>query len=164
MLPEGWLGPHPGWGEARQSNLTHDEQRTEFTLWAVARSPMILDTNLTRLDDFTRSLITNQDVLFINQTATYSRPVDTAPLGAGFENIRVWRATINEPGARGYAEYFAFFNLGEAAATVHTTWKQLGLDGAKHTATNLWDGSSLKESKDLSAELPPHGCALFRVR
>ena len=41
MLPEGWLGPHPGWGEARQSRLTHDEQQTEFTLWAIARSPLI---------------------------------------------------------------------------------------------------------------------------
>src|ERR1035441_5966710 len=45
MLPWGWLGPHPGWGEARQSLLTHDEQRTEFTLWAIARSPLILGAN-----------------------------------------------------------------------------------------------------------------------
>jgi len=164
MLPEGYLGPKPGFGEARQSNLTHDEERTEFTLWAVARSPLILGTNLTRLDDFTRSLITNQDVLFINQAASYSRPVDTAAFGAGFENIRIWRATINEPGARGYSEYFAFFNLGEAAATLHTSWNQLGLDGAKHSATNLWDGTSLKESKDFPVALPAHGCALFQVR
>ena len=76
MLPEGWLGPNPGWGEARQSRLTPDEQRTEFTLWAVTRSPLILGGNLTRLDDFTRSLLTNQTVLFVDQYATYSRPVD----------------------------------------------------------------------------------------
>ena len=69
MLPEGWLGPHPGWGEARQSRLTPDEQRTEFTLWAVTRSPLIFGGNLTRLDDFTRSLITNQNVLFVDQNA-----------------------------------------------------------------------------------------------
>src|SRR5208283_5037288 len=90
MLPWGWLGPHPGWGEARQSRLTHDEQQTEFTLWAIARSPLILGANLTRLDDFTRSLITNQDILFMNQTITYSRQVDTAKL-PGFEHAGVWR-------------------------------------------------------------------------
>jgi hypothetical protein len=163
MLPEGWLGPTPGWGEARQSRFTHDEQRTEFTLWAVARSPLILGGNLTRLDEFTRSLITNQDVIFINQSATYSRPIDTAALGSGFENARVWRATINEPGARGYAEYFAFFNLDSNLATLHTTWKQLGLDGAKHAAQNLWENTSVKESKDISVTLPPHGCALFQM-
>ena len=80
MLPWGWLGPHPGMGEARQSRETQDEQRTEFTLWAIARSPLILGANLTRLDDFTRSLITNQTMLFMNQNVTYSHPVDTAGL------------------------------------------------------------------------------------
>jgi alpha-galactosidase len=163
MLPEGWLGPHPGWGEARQSRLTQDEQRTEFTLWAVARSPLILGTNLTRLDDFTRSLITNQAVVFINQNATYSRPLDSSALGPGFEHARVWRATINEPGSRGYAEYFAFFNLDAASASLSATWAQLGLNNAKHSAQNLWDGTSTKESKNISVNLPPHGCALFQV-
>jgi len=164
MLPVGWLGPHPGWGEARQSRYTQDEERTEFTLWAVTRSPLILGANLTRLDDFTRALITNQDVLFVNQTASYSRPVDAAGLGPGFESTRVWRATINEPGARGYAEYFAFFNLGDTPSTLHSTWKQLGLDAAKHSAVNLWDGSAAKESKEFDVKLAPHGCALFEVR
>ncbi len=70
-----------------------------------------MGANLTKLDDLTRSLMNNQDLLFMNQNATYSRPVDTSTLGPGFENARVWRATINEPGARGYAEYFGFFNL-----------------------------------------------------
>ncbi len=164
MLPEGWLGPSPGWGEARQSRLTPDEQRTEFTLWAVTRSPLILGGNLTRLDDFTRSLVTNQTVLFIDQYATYSRPVDPSVLGPSFENARVWRATINEPGARGYAEYFAFFNLANDPASLRTTWKQLGLDGAKHSARNVWDDSTTKESKEISVTLPPHGCALFELR
>ncbi len=157
MLPEGWLGPSPGWGDARQSRLTHDEQRTEFTLWAIARSPLILGGNLTRLDDFTRSLITNQTVIFIDQYSTYSRPVDTTALGPGFQDARIWRATINQPGARGYAEYFAFFNLADNPASLRTTWKQLGLDGAKHSARNVWDDSITKESKEISVTLPPHG-------
>jgi hypothetical protein len=164
MLPEGWLGPSPGWGDARQSRLTHDEQRTEFTLWAVTRSPLILGTNLTRLDDFTRSLITNQTVIFIDQNATYSRPVDTSALGPGFQDARIWRATINEPGARGYAEYFAFFNLADNPASLRTTWKQLSLDGAKHSARNVWDDSAIGESKEIRVALPPHGCALYELR
>ncbi len=163
LLRIGFLGPHTGWGDVRQSRLTPDEERSEFTLWAVTRSPLILGANLTRLDGFTRSLISNQDVLFVNQTATYSRPVDTASLGAGFENTRIWRATIHEPGSRGYAEYFAFFNLDAAPATLKTSWTLLGLAGSKHSAQNLWDGTSMKEAKEISVNLPPHGCALFQV-
>jgi alpha-galactosidase len=164
MLPEGYLGPNPGWGDARQSRLTHDEQRTEFTLWAVTRSPLILGCNLTRLDDFTRSLYTNQTVLFLNQNATYSRAVETSALGPGFENARVWRTSIGQPGDRGYAEYFAFFNLAADPVTLHTTWQQLGLDGKKHVARNVWDDSTLKESKEIGVTLPPHGSALFELR
>ncbi|MGB8030926.1 MAG: glycoside hydrolase family 27 protein [Terracidiphilus sp.] len=164
MLPEGWLGPNPGWGDVRQSRLTHDEQRTEFTLWAVARSPLIFGGNLTRLDDFTRFLLTNQTVLFIDQYATYSHPVEVSTLGGGYQDARVWRASIGQPGDRGYAEYFAFFNLADGPITLRTTWSQLGLDGQKHSPRNVWDDSTTKESKEISVTLPPHGSTLFEVR
>jgi hypothetical protein len=164
MLPEGSLTPHPGWGDPRQSRLTHDEQQTEFTLWAVARSPLIFGGNLTKLDDFTRSLMTNHALLFMNQNATYSHPIDAAKLPAGFENARVWRATINAPGAGTYAEFFAFFNLDDKPVTLRTSWKQLGLEGGKHLAQNLWSEGGFKESKEVSVTLPAHGSTVYEIR
>ena len=164
MLPWGWLGPHPGWGEPRQSRLTQDEQRTELTLWAIARSPLILGANLTKLDEFTRSLISNQSILFMNQNVTYSHPVDLTSLGAGFENARVWRATINAPGARNYAEYFGFFNLDDKPVTLRASWTQLGLDGKKHLAQNMWSESGFKESKEVTVTLPAHGSTVYEIR
>jgi len=164
MLPFGYLGPSPGWGQPRQSRETPDEERTEFALWAIARSPLILGANLTKLDDVTRSLMSNQTIPFMNQNATYDQPIDVSTLGPGFENARVWRATINEPGARGYTEFFGFFNLDDKPVTLRTTWKQLGLDGSKHSGQNAWDDSTTKESKDISVTLPAHGSAVFEVR
>jgi alpha-galactosidase len=163
MLPFGWLGPNPGYGDARQSRETHDEQRSEYTLWAIGRSPLILGANLTRLDDFTRSLITNQTILFMNQNITYSHPVDAASLPAGSENIRVWRGTIDSPGARGYTEFFAFFNLDEKPVTLRATWQQLGLDG-KHKALDAWTDATTKESKEITVTLPPHGSTVYEIR
>jgi alpha-galactosidase len=164
MLPLGWLGPHPGLGEARQSRLTPDEVRTEYTLWAVSRSPLILGANLTKLDSFTKSLITNQTLLFIDQASSFSRPVEAASLPAGFENARVWRATINTPGARGYAEYFAFFNLDSKPVTLRATWKELGLDSGKHTTEDAWTTETSKASKDVTVTLPPHGSTVVEVQ
>jgi hypothetical protein len=164
MLPWGWLGPHPGWGEARQSRLTLDEQQTEFTLWAIARSPLIVGANLTRLDGFTRSLMTNQSILFMNQNITYSHPVDVKGLGANFENARVWRGTINEPGARNYGEFIAFFNLDEKPVTLRASWAQLGLDGKKHLVQNMWKEDGFKESKEVTVTLPAHGSTLYEIR
>jgi hypothetical protein len=164
MLPWGWLGPHPGMGEPRQSRLTHDEQRTELALWAIARSPLILGANLTRLDDFTRSLISNQSILFMNQNVTYSHPIDVASLGAGFENARVWRATINAPGARNYSEFFGFFNLDDKPVTLRASWTQLGLDGKKHLAQDAWSEGGFKEMKEVTVTLPAHGSTVYEVR
>jgi hypothetical protein len=164
MLPFGWLGPHPGYGAPRQSRLTPDEEKTEFALWCMTRAPLILGANLTRLDDLTKSLLSNQNILFIDQNATYSRPVDAATLGPGFENIRVWRASINDPGARGYKEYFGFFNLGDSATTVKTTWAALGLDGKKHSGTSQWDDSETKEGKEITVTLAAHGNQIYEVQ
>jgi hypothetical protein len=164
MLPLGSLTPHPGWGAPRQSRLTPDEQKTEFALWCITRAPLILGTDLTRLDDLTRSLLSNQNMLFMNQNATYSRPLDASKLGPGFENVRVWRASINEPGARGYKEYFGFFNLGESAVTVKATWLALGLDAKKYSATNEWDDSETRDSKDITVTIPPHGSQVYEVQ
>jgi hypothetical protein len=164
MLPEGSLTPHPGWGEPRQSRLTRDEQQTEFTLWALARSPLIMGANLTELDDFTLSLMTNQTLLFINQNATYSHPVDAASLPAGFEQARVWRDTINAPGTRNYTEYFGFFNIGDKPVTLRASWKQLGLEGSKHLSRNASSEGDFKESKEVKVTLPPHGSTVYEVR
>jgi hypothetical protein len=163
MLPWGWLGPRPGWGEARQSRETHDEQQTEFTLWAIARSPLIVGANLTQLDDFSRSLMSNQTLLLMNQSLTYSHPVDTAGL-PGFENARVWRGTVDTPGARNYAEFFAFFNLDDKPVTLRATWKQLGLEGGKRQAENVWSDSVYRETKEVRVTLPAHGSTVYELR
>lgn len=164
MLPWGWLGPQPGWGQPRQSRETHDEQQTEFTLWAIARSPLILGANLTKLDDFTRSLMSNQAVLLMNQSLTYSHQVDPATLPPGFEHARVWRGTIDSPGSRNYAEFFAFFNLDDKPIALRATWKQLGLHAGKHLVQNVWNEDAYKDSKEVNMTLPAHGSTLYEVK
>lgn len=158
VLPSGWLGPHPAWGEARHSRETEDEQRTEFALWAIARSPLMLGANLTKLDSLTRSLITNREIIEINQKAWESHPVKDLP--AGFEHASVWEAEIKEPGhAR---SYFAFFNLADSPAALQATWKQLGLDG-RQAARSVWDGKRLAPAADIQVTLPPHGSAIYCI-
>jgi hypothetical protein len=159
MLPWGSLTPHPGEGEPRQSRETKDEQRTEFTLWAISRSPLILGANLTRLDDFTRSLITNKEVLDIDQKAVESHPVKNLPVG--FENARVWVAS--EEAFTNPPEFVALFNLGEKPVKLHFTWKQLVLLDHK-SARNLFDGSTLPTAGPIEVTLPAHGSTIYRLQ
>ncbi len=158
MLPEGSLMPHPGWGEPRQSRYTQQEQRTEFTLWAISRSPLILGGNLTRLDDFTRSLLTNKALLEINQKALESHRVTNLP--AALEHLVVWQASrqayTNSP------DFCAFFNPGDAPATVHFTWQDLGLGGRKQSH-DLFTGTKVEGWKPVTLALPAHGSAIYRI-
>ena len=157
MLPWGSLTPHPGWGPPRQSRITEDEQRTQFTLWAISRSPLILGANLTRLDDFTRSLLTNREVIAIDQTAVSSAEIPGDSADAA--RLRVWSATTAGPQPK---HYLAVFNLQESKLQKDIAWPS-SPTGSAHTAYEIWTERNVPSATSLHVELPPHGCALFRM-
>jgi len=170
MLPLGYLGPHPGWQKPRESRLTHDEEQTEFTLWAISRSPLILGGNLTKLDDFTKSLITNKELVYINQFGRANRPTLTSKLPASFEHVKVWQSEIwggwgddhsivTDPPQ--HDMYFAFFNLNDKPVALHATWEQLGLTGSGY---KLRDGNHFLNAKGVELSLPAHGSAIKQLR
>ena len=158
MLPFGTLTPHPGWGEPRESRLTHEEERTALTLWVIARSPLILGSNLTRLDEFTRSLVTNREVLAVGRAARASHPVTDLP--PGFDQVRVWVASEAWHGRE--VPVVAVFNLDARPRTIHTTWRQLGGTPGAHRARELWSGRII-DSAQVDISLPAHGCAIYRL-
>ena len=158
MLPFGMLMPHPGMGEPRKTRLSPEEQRSQFTLWAIARSPLILGANLTQLDAFTRRLITNRDIIAINQEAWESHPV--ADLAPGMEHIRVWEASAG-PRAKP-TRYFALFNLDGTPDDVTVTWRQLGI-GGNHSALELWSRAKSPAGRSLRANLQAHGTAVYEI-
>jgi len=86
MLPIGSLRPAAGWGEPRENWLSHDEPRTLLTLWSIFRSPLIMGGNLTQSDPWATSLLTNSEVIAVDQHSRDNRPVITN------DNIIVWTA------------------------------------------------------------------------
>ena len=161
MLPEGYLGPHPGKDQPRQSAYTHDEQRSEFTLWAISRSPLILGANLTRLDDFTRSLITNKEVTDLNQQAVEAKPGLLPKSGNATQfPQRYWYARTGGPNPK---RYIAVFNLADAKTSANLPWMVFHLEDKPHAVYDVWNQKGLPSAKTLHVLLPAHGCALFRV-
>jgi alpha-galactosidase len=65
MLPIGVLEMGKG-----KTHFTRDEQLTLISLWSIARSPLMIGADLTKLDDFTLSLLTNDEIIAINQNST----------------------------------------------------------------------------------------------
>ncbi|KAI4340680.1 hypothetical protein MLD38_025490 [Melastoma candidum] len=76
MLPLGWLtDPEAGEGPHRQTRLTLDEQKTQMTLWAMAKSPLMFGGDMKNLDDTTLGIITNPTVLNINSFSSNNKEV-----------------------------------------------------------------------------------------
>jgi alpha-galactosidase len=160
MLPFGSLTPHPGWGDPRQSRYTQDEQRTEFTLWAISRSPLILGANLTKLDDFTRSLITNRNVIDINQNAVESGQ-GLMPLKDGNADSFPQRYWYARTGGSHPRHYLAAFNLSDQPSTADLPWLVFHVEDKSHAVFDIWNQKHIPKAKALHVELPAHGCALF---
>ena len=77
MLPLGWLGKGFHTDQSTwYTNLTKDEQRTMMTLWCIFRSPLMIGTEMTRLDDWTLSLLTNAEVLRLLQHSKGARQLE----------------------------------------------------------------------------------------
>lgn len=154
MLPLGRLGPHPGEGEPRDTKFTHDEQRTLMTLWAMARSPLMMGGNLAELDPWTESLLTNPEVLAVDQHSKGNHAVINTPETA------VWVAQPDSD-----AGYFvAAFNLGDEPRTLSYQWTDLGLPAGTYSIRELWTRADLRSTKSVEAALQPHACVLYKVR
>ncbi|KAF5746543.1 hypothetical protein HS088_TW06G00714 [Tripterygium wilfordii] len=90
MLPLGWLtDPGSNQGPHRNSNLNPDEQRTQMTLWAIAKSPLMFGGDVRNLDNATYNLLTNPTLLEINSFSS--------------DNIEFPYATVNEARTRSKA-------------------------------------------------------------
>jgi alpha-galactosidase len=154
MLPLGYLGPAPGWGQARQTRLTHDEQKTFLTLWGIFRSPLMMGGDLPHNDAWTTSLLTNREFLEVDQ---HSR--DTKLAVSSDEDV-VW--TSKPQDGAGY--YIAVFNRSDTPRTLQFGWTQLGLPTGVYDLRDLWDHKDLRKQESLSVKLAPHACALYRAK
>ena len=146
MLPVGELSPFPDVGhKPRHTRLTPDEQHTQLSLWAMARSPLIIGANLTLLDEATTRLLTNTDIVKIDQTATASRQA----LREG--DFVVWTADLS-----GNEHALALFNLSEKPISVDRSFSDFTLPAGRYAIRNAWTGERLKASSRISATLNPH--------
>jgi hypothetical protein len=154
MLPLGRIGIRAERGDDRTTHFTRDEQRTLISLWSIARSPLMFGGDLPSNDDFTLSLLTNDEVLAADQSATRSRQLF----------MRGDQVAWTSDAAAG-ARYLAVFNVGDQAPLeIRVNWSELGLP-ATCAVRDLWEKRDLGRMKDgYTFKIPPHGSGLYRVR
>lgn len=136
----------------RDTNFTPEEQQTLMTLWSIARSPLIMGGDLRHLDEATLALLTNPEVLAVNQHSTDNQP------HFELDGTRIWSAKAPDGGF-----YLALFNTSKAEKTIDFKLSRLGISGAV-ALRNLWTGKDIGTATGtVSSSLPSHGSILYRL-
>ncbi|MGQ4511361.1 fibronectin type III domain-containing protein [Streptomyces sp. DW26H14] len=139
-------------GSGRMDGLTEDERQSYLTLWAIEAAPLYIGDDLTQLDSYGEKLLTNDDVIAIDQAGRPAKPVSQS------SEQQTWYAR-NADGS--YT--VALFNLGSSPARATARWQDLGFGGAADVK-DVWSHQDLGATTgSFGATLPAHGSRLLTV-
>jgi alpha-galactosidase len=161
--PGGWNDPDyllfgylSNWkGQTVPTPLTPNEQYTQISLWSIVAAPFIFSGDITRMDEFTLSLLTNDEII----------EVDQDPLGK--PGYRVSKSGDNEVWMRNLedgSKAVGLFNRGERESEITAKWSDLGISG-KQMIRDLWRQQDLGGyDKKYTASVPRHGVVMLRIQ
>jgi alpha-galactosidase len=163
-----------GWSKnLHPTKLTPDEQYTHISLWCLLSAPLLIGAPIEQMDDFTLSLLTNDEVLAIDQGALgkSARLVSKQGSEVKLENVRPGRDTQTRTLPQGQVwakdledggKAVGLFNTGEQPMKVAADFSELKLDG-KQTVRDLWRQKDLGTfDGKFETEVAPHGVVLVK--
>jgi len=151
MMILGWVG----WGPSlHATRLSINEQYTHVSLWCLLAAPLLLGNDLSRLDDFTIALLTNDEVLDIDQDPLGKAAVPVV----NKDNIQIWVRDL-EDGSKAVG----LFNLSDDTQNVTLNWSDIKVEG-KQTVRDLWRQKDLGEfDGKFETNVYSHGVVFLKV-
>ena len=145
-----------GWGHLHPTRLTPDEQYTHISLWCLLSAPLLIGCDMEKFDDFTLNLLSNDEVLALDQDALGKEATCVITDG----DVRIYEKELEDGGRA-----VGFFNLGRTSSEyLFKDFAKLGVSSAqpirdlwrqKNVAVNAADGS-------LKLTIPAHGVLLYK--
>ena len=143
-----------GWGRPHPTHLTPDEQYTQISMWCLLSAPLLLGCDLQKLDPFTTSLLTNDEVLEVDQDSLGKQATCVAQDG----DLRVYAKPLDDG-----SWAVGLSNAGGSAATMTLKLAELKVTG-RQTVRDLWRQQNLGVvEKEFSTPVASHGVVLLRV-
>lgn len=137
----------------RYTQFTKEEQITMMTLWSIFRSPLMFGGEMRNNDEWTLSLITNEEVLNINQHSHSAHPVKSDGRSI------VWQAESENGEA-----VVALFNADDEEKTVCVSFDELKING-EFTLRDLWKKEDVATvNGKIEASIMPHGAKLYLLK
>ncbi len=156
MLPLGRIGIRAERGDNRMCQLTKDEQITLMSLFSIFRSPLMFGGDLPGNDDFTLSLLTNKEVLYVNKYSRKNRQLFRK------DDLIAWIADDTQTGDKFLAVFNARDQIADPVA-ITIQLSQLGI-GDTCIIRDIWNHKNLGTfSNTFAPVIPAHGSGLYRV-
>ncbi|MGH7952527.1 MAG: putative Ig domain-containing protein [Limisphaerales bacterium] len=143
-----------GWGNLHPTRLTPDEQYTHISLWCLLSAPLLIGCDMEKFDAFTLSLLSNDEVLAVDQDSLGKEATRVAAQG----DLDVYAKPLDDG-----SWAVGLFNRGATNTTVTVNWSDLKLSG-EMSVRDLWRQKDLgKFSDKFSSPVAPHGVVLVKV-
>jgi alpha-galactosidase len=140
--------------EVGNGHMTPDEYQTHMSLWAILAAPLLAGNDLSKMDDSTKSILMNKDVIAVDQDRLGIQGDRVSAIGP----FEVWMKPLE-----GDAKAVALFNRGEAEYPITVHFKSVGFDGPVH-ARDLWSHKDLGTlNGSYTAMVPEHGVVMLRI-
>ena len=143
-----------GWGSPHPTKLTPDEQVTHITLWSLLSVPLLIGCDMSQLDPFTTALLSNDEVLAVDQDSLGKPAGRKAKEGS----LEVWSRPMSDGTVA-----VGLFNRGGAPAEVTARWADVGVQG-EQPVRDLWRQKDLGSYNDsFKVTVPRHGAVLVKI-
>jgi alpha-galactosidase len=143
--------------EVGNGKLTHDENVTHMSLWAMLAAPLLAGNNLTALTPDVTAILTNREVIAIDQDTLGKQGDRIYAEGP----IEIWSKPLHDGSIA-----LAIFNFGESASELRNIslhLKEAGIKGSPK-ARDLWAAQDLGSiTDDHKFTIPRHGVVLLRL-
>jgi alpha-galactosidase len=141
--------------EIGNGGMTDAEYRTHFAIWSMLAAPLLIGTDLRRASAATMNILTNQDIIAVDQDVLAKQAVPISN-SAG-------RIVLAKPLQNGDVAV-ALYNESDVTARISTTAAAVGLPKAvAYTEKDLWQGTTTETANAISAVVPAHSTAIYRV-
>ncbi|NUR26889.1 MAG: alpha-galactosidase [Catenulispora sp.] len=134
-------------------NFTAAQNRTHLSLWAISGAPLLAGNNLATMSSDTRAVLTNPEVIAVDQDSRGQQGVKVAEDQSG---LQVYSKTLSGSGRRAVV----LLNRSGSAATITARWSDLGLTGSA-SVRNLWTATDLGSFSGSYATSVPAGQAVL---
>jgi len=144
-----------GWGPTlHDTRLSKNEQILHITMWAMLAAPLLIGCDMSNMDEFTRALLTNEEVIEVDQDPLGKQATQVSEKdGAVVWSRPLWDGTVA----------VALFNKGESKLEVSVQWSELGLSGSQ-PVRDLWLKKDLGNFENaFSANLDPHSAVMLKI-